>query len=181
MDDEVGEPDRTTAIARLHDLFSSGAVSLEHFYRVLEGIFAAHLRTALEEVLSSLPPPVRLTPTSLRLSEPLVLRVADGGSRLGAGWQLASNTTVIAGSGATLLDLCAATWDALAIDLHLETWGSINVIVPRGVAVQMVGGSRQVRLDALSPAIPGGPLLRIRTSGPSGVISVVNHLDERSR
>ena len=175
--DAVGGCDQAAAAARLRDLFGRGQVSLEEFYCALEHIFTATGRTDLEAVMRTLPPPVQLTPLSLRLSEPLVLRIADGGARLGEGWQLGVTTSVTTSVGATQLDLNAATWDALEIDLHLETWGSIEVLVPRGVAVQMVGGSGRVQIDQLSPSIPGGPVLRIRISGPSGVICV-RHLEE---
>jgi hypothetical protein len=175
--DAVGDPDRAAAAARLRDLFGRGQVSLEEFYGALEHVFAANGRTDLEAVMQALPPPVQLTPISIRLTEPLVLHIADGGARLGEGWQLGATTSVTTSVGATQIDLNAATWDALEIDLHLETWGSIEVLVPRGVVVQMAGGSGRVKIDPLSPPIPGGPVLRIRVTGPSGVI-YVRHLEE---
>jgi hypothetical protein len=176
--DAVGEHDRAAATARLCDLFGRGQVSLEEFYGVLELIFSATSRAGLESTMRALPPPVQLTPVSLRLTEPLVLRMPDGGARLGAGWQLGAATSVTTGSGATQLDLNAASWDDLDIDLNLETWGSIEVLVPRGVAVQVVGGSGRVRIRPLSPPVPGGPLVRIKISGPAGVI-FVRHLEDR--
>jgi hypothetical protein len=176
--DAAGDRDLMAAATRLGDLYERGQVSLEEFYRALERIFTASGSTDLEGVMRALPPPVQLTPMSLRLTEPLVLRIPDGGARLGAGWQLGAITSVTTSVGTTQLDLNAATWDALDIDLHLETWGSIEVLIPRGVAVQMAGGSGRVQIHPLSPPIPGGPVLRIRISGPSGVICV-GHLEER--
>ena len=38
----------------------------------------------------------------------------------------------------------------IQINLHLETWGSIDVLVPEGVAVQMLGGSGHINLGPLS-------------------------------
>ena len=38
--------------------------------------------------------------------------------------------------------------------------------------MQMVGGSGNVQLESLSPPVPGGPVLRVTTSGPTGVIRV---------
>src|ERR1019366_10726619 len=77
------------------------------------------------------------------------------------------------------LDLTAASWDAHQINLRLETWGSIEVLVPEGVTVQISGGSGSVQLEPLSPPVPGGPLLRISTSGPTGVIRI-RHPRERN-
>src|ERR1019366_1619829 len=170
--DEVDEDARAAAIAWLHDLFSGGKVSLERFSGVLEQVFAAPSHADLEAAMVALPPLVRLTPASLRLARPLVLQAADNVLQLGSGWQLAADTTIGTGFGAARLDLTAASWDTQQINLHLETWGSIEVLVPEGVAVQMVGGSGSVQLESLSPPVPGGPVLRISTSGPTGVIRI---------
>jgi len=175
----VDEDARVAAIARLHDLFSGGNLSLERFFGVLEQVFAAPSHADLEAAMLALPPLVRLTPVSRRLARPLVLQVADGDLQLGSGWQLAANTTIRTGFGAARLDLTAASWDAPQINLRLETWGSIEVLVPAGVAVQVVGGSGHIQLASLSPPVPGGPMLRIATSGPTGVIRI-RHPKERS-
>jgi hypothetical protein len=112
------------------------------------------------------------------LAKPLALHAVDGGLQLGSGWQLAAETTVRTGVGSALIDLTTASWDTLHVDLHLETWGSIEVLVPKGVAVQMAGGAGRVRLEVLSAPVPGGPVLRITTSGPAGVIRI-RHFKER--
>ncbi|HMK96773.1 MAG TPA: hypothetical protein VK425_04440, partial [Acidimicrobiales bacterium] len=113
------------------------------------------------------------------LMKPLALRAADGGLHLGPGWQLAADTTISTGCGVTRLDLTTASWDAHQINLRLETWGSIEVLVPEGVAVQIVGGSGRIHLESLSTPVPGGPILRLSTSGPTGVIRI-SHPDKRS-
>lgn len=107
-----------------------------------------------------------------------MLQAADGDIQLGSGWQLAADTTIRTGVGAAQVDLTVASWDAHHINLRLETWGSIEVLVPEGVAVQMVGGPRSVHLESLSAPVPGGPVLRIFTSGPTGVIRI-RHPRER--
>jgi DUF1707 SHOCT-like domain len=175
----VDEVARAAAVARLHDLVSGGGLSLEHFDEALGQVFAARSHTQLVAAMSALPSLVRLTPASRRLTRPLVLRVPDGEMQLGSGWQLAADTTIGSGFGAARLDLTAASWDADQINLRLETWGSIDVLVPEGVAVQMVGGSASVQLEWLSPPVPGGPLLRISTSGPTGMIRI-RHPKERN-
>jgi hypothetical protein len=47
------------------------------------------------------------------------------------------------------------------------------------VAVQMVGGAGSVHLESLCAPVPGGPVLRISTSGPTGVIRI-RHPRERN-
>ncbi len=177
--DGVNEDDRVAAIARLHDLFSTGELSLERFSELLETVFAAPGHADLEAAMLALPPPVRLTPTSRRLTKPLILRAADGGLQLGSGWQLATDTTICTGFGAARVDLTAASWDSCQINLRLETWGSIEVLVPEGVIVQVVGGSGHIRLESLAAPATGGPILRISTSGPTGVIRI-RHPKERN-
>jgi len=177
--DGVEEDARVAAIARLHELFSEGALSLECFSEVLGQVFAAPSHAELELAMSVLPPLVRLTPASRRLTRPLVLRAPDSELQLGSGWQLAADTTIGTSFGAARLDLTTASWDADQINLRLETWGSIEVLVPEGVAVQIFGGSASVQLESMSPPVLGGPLLRISTSGPTGVIRI-RHPKERN-
>jgi hypothetical protein len=176
--DRADEEARDAALGRLRDSYSAGELSYECFRAVLERLFSACGHADLESAMQALPPLVRLTPLARRLAEPLVLYAADGGLVLGSGWQLARETTIRTGVGSTLIDLTAASWDMLRVDLHLETWGSIDVLVPKGVAVQMAGGTGRVRLEALSASVPGGPVLRISTSGPAGVIRI-RHSRER--
>jgi hypothetical protein len=172
--DGADEGDREAAIARLHDLFSTGELPFERFCRVLDQLFSAPSHAELEVVMSALPPPVRITPPWRRLDGPLVLRVAGSGLELGSGWQLAADTTVCTGIGTAQLDLTIATWDSPRVHLRLETWGSIEVLVPEGVVVQVAGGSGRVSLESLSPPVPGAPVLRISQSGPAGVIRVLH-------
>jgi hypothetical protein len=168
----VDDEERTAATDRLHALVRGGGLSLERFSTALEQVLAAVSHAELEAAMLGLPPVVRLTPASRRLTQPLVLH-ADGHLQLGAGWQLAAETTISVAFGAARLDLTAASWDANLIHLHLETRaGEFEVIVPEGVAVQMVGGSGRVQLEPLSPPLPGGPVLRISTVGPTGMIRI---------
>ncbi len=170
--DGVESPDRVAAIERLHDLVRGGSLSLERFSAVLGRVLAAGDYADLEAAMSALPPLVRVTPASRRLAEPLVLR-ADGDLKLGAGWQLAADTTIHIAFGTAWLDLTAASWDANQINLRLETRaGAIELIVPEGVAVQMVGGSGRVQLESLSAPVPAGPVLRVSTLGATGVIRI---------
>jgi Domain of unknown function (DUF1707) len=170
--DGVNEADRVAAIGRLHELVRGGTLSLERFSAVLEQVLAAVSYADLEAAMLVLPPLIRLTSASRRLAQPLVLE-ADGGLKLGSGWQLAADTTIRVAFGTAWVDLTAASWDANQINLRLETRaGAFEVIIPEGVAVQMVGGSGRVQLESLSAPLPAGPVLRISTLGPTGVIRI---------
>jgi hypothetical protein len=170
--DGIDERDQLSAIGRLNDLFVSGVLPVERFSLALEQVFGASTRADLETALVEMPPIVQLTPAGRRLTEPLKLSTPDGCLQLGSGWQLGTDTTVSTGFGSAQLDLTAASWDDQRVDLHLQTWGSIEVLVPRGAAVQLVGGSARARLEPLSSPVPGGPIVRISTAGPTGVVTI---------
>jgi hypothetical protein len=178
--DGTDSEDRAAAIARLHDVFADGGISFVHFTVVLDRILAAPDHADLEVAMVTLPPLVAMTPAWRRLGRPLVLRSADGRLPLGPGWQLAARTTVSTGSGVARLDLTAASWDARQIDLRLETWGTIEVLVPEGATVVRAGGSRPVALFPLAPAVPGGPVVRVSTVGPEGEMRI-GHPGKRCR
>ena len=165
----VDDGDRLAAIARLHDLVSRGGLSLEGFSAGLEQVLAANDQADLEAAMAALPSLVRLTPASRRLSQPL--RLDAGISRLepGAGWQLAAETTVTSSTGRVRLDLTTASWDAREIDLVLRTsTGKFTVVVPEGVAVQVVSATGRVRWDNLLPPVPGSPVVRVTAATSPG-------------
>lgn len=61
------------------------------------------------------------------------------------------------------------------VDLSLETaTGKIDVVVPQGVAVQVVSAKGRVKLDSLAPPVPGAPLLRVAAAVATGQI-VIRH------
>ena len=102
-----------------------------------------------------------LTSPDRRLAKPLEVNSGIGRLRLGGRWQVASETHVSADIGSVTLDLTAAEFDDRVIDLHVYTGcGSITIIVPRGVGVQVTRhrGGVDSRLD---PPLPGLPLIRL--------------------
>lgn len=168
--------DREAVIARARDLFIDGELPYQGFSRALDQAFAARDHADLVATMTALPSLVRITPASQRLDldGPLFLRLVDGATRPPSGWQLAPDTTIATGVRRVRLDLVAASWDARTIHLRLETWGSVEVLVPSGVAVQIALACAPVRLERLAPPAPGAPVLRISAIGPTGVISVRN-------
>lgn len=165
---------REAAVARAREVFVSGDLAYEGFSHVLDEAYDARDHADLVTAVSTLPPPVRLTPPGQRLPGPLLVRTADGAATFGHGWQLAAETTVATGTKPVELDLAAASWDAPTIHLHLESWGMVGVVVPAGVAVQVAAASVPVRLEPLALTAPGAPVLRISALGPSGMIRVSN-------
>lgn len=170
----VSGDDREAVVDWARDLFIGGELAYQGFSCVLDRAFAARDRADLVATMSALPPPVRLTPASLTLDGPLFVRALDRAPGHRPAWQLATETTVATGTGRVRLDLAAASWDARNIHLRLETWGAVEVLVPAGVAVQVVLARAPVRVERLARPAPGAPILRISAIGPTGVITVRN-------
>lgn len=180
--DPIDDADRLTAIARLRDLLSTGELAVEPFSAALDRVLGAESHAALESAMAPLPSIVRLTPASRRLAHPLVINAGINSLELGAGWQLAADTSVTTVTGRCRLDLTQATWDTREVDLRLESsTGEIEVIVPEGVSVQLVSVRGRVTLNPLAPPLPGGPLLRVTASATMGRIRIHSPIPARRR
>jgi hypothetical protein len=167
----ISDSDRVAVIARLHDLVASGDLDLERFSASLEQVLAAESETELETAVVGLPSVVRLTPSWRKLSQPVVLDAGIYRLELGDGWQLGADTTVKTNTAKVRLDLTRATWDARDVQLHLQSGtGNMEVIVPRGVSVQVVSMTGRVSVDDLAPPLPGGPVLRVDAATKTGKI-----------
>jgi hypothetical protein len=167
----IADAERVAVIARLHDLVASGDLGLEQFSANLEQVLAADSETELETAVAGLPSIVRLTPSWRKLSQPVVLDAGIYRLELGAGWQLGADTTVKTNTAKVRLDLTESTWDARDVRLHLQAGtGNMEVIVPRGVSVQVVSMTGRVTLDELVPPLPGGPVLRVDAATKTGKI-----------
>jgi hypothetical protein len=97
-----------------------------------------------------------------------------GRLRLAGKWQLARETHISADLGSISLDLTQAEFDDHVIDLHVYTgWGSITIIVPQGVDVQVIHhrGGVDSRLD---PPVPGLPLVRLDVTTNIGRVHLRN-------
>ena len=79
--------------------------------------------------------------------------------------------------GATIdLDLGQATLAAAQTTLKIRNWfGTVTIVVPRGVHVTVDGGgafsSREIELPDAGP-VPDAPRLHIRTSGLGGTVCI---------
>jgi len=145
----------------LKELYAAGDIDESSLDTGITSLLAAKTEAELAEVVRSLPAPVALTSPDRRLAKPLEVHSGIGRLRLGGRWQVASETHVSAEIGSVTLDLTAAEFDDRVIDLHVYTgWGSITIIVPRGVGVQVTRhrGGVDSRLD---PPVPGLPLIRL--------------------
>jgi Cell wall-active antibiotics response 4TMS YvqF/Domain of unknown function (DUF1707) len=152
----------------LKELYAAGDIDASGFDTGINELLAARTEAEVAEVVRSLPAPVALTSAERRLAKPLEIHSGMGRLRLGGEWQVARETHVSADIGSVTLDLTNAEFDDRIIDLHVYSgWGSITIIVPRGVGVQVVKhrGGVDSRLD---PPVPGLPLIRLDVTAMIG-------------
>jgi DUF1707 SHOCT-like domain len=155
------EDDRRRATEFVKELYVAGEIDADGLDTGISGVLAARSEAELAEVVRSLPAPVALTSRERRLAEPLEIHSGLGRLRLAGKWQVARETHVSADLGSIRLDLTEAEFDDHVIDLHIYTgWGSITIIVPPGMGVQVIRhrGGVDSRLD---PPVPGLPLVRL--------------------
>jgi hypothetical protein len=154
------EDARYRATEFLKELYAAGDIDAGRFDSGVAGLLSAATDDQLAEVVRSLPPPVALTSPGRRLAGPLEIHSGMRRLRLAGRWQAAKETHVSAQLGSVRIDLSEAEFDARVIDLHVYTgWGSITIIVARGVEVQITHHRGGVD-SRLEPPVPGFPLVR---------------------
>jgi len=143
------------------ELYAVGDIDGGRFDASVTGILAATTETELAEIVQSLPPPVTVTSADRRLTKPLEIHSGLGRLRLAGRWQVGKETHVSADLGSVRIDLTEAEFDDKLIDLHVYTGcGSITIIVPRGVGVQITHHRGGVD-SRLEPPVPGLPVVRL--------------------
>jgi hypothetical protein len=155
------EDDRQRATEFIKELYAAGEIDADQLGTGVDGVLAARSEAELVEAVRSLPAPVALTSQERRLDKPLEIHSGISRLRLSGKWQLARETHVSAELGGVRLDLTEAEFDDHVVDLHVYTGcGSITIIVPPGVGVQVIRhrGGVDSRLD---PHVPGLPLIRL--------------------
>jgi hypothetical protein len=178
----VRSNDRNPALEFLKQRFAAGDIDAEQFEQAAARMMGASSEAELAEVVRSVPSPVALTAPERRLERPLEINGGMGRLRLGGRWQVARETHVSAQLGGVILDLTDAEFDDRVVDLHVYTgWGAITIIVPRGVAVQVVQhrGNVDLRLDG--PVVPGLQLVRLDATTNIGRVHLVHPDSQRAR
>lgn len=162
------------------DLYAAGDIDAAQLDAGVAGVLAARSEAELAGVVRSLPAPVALTSPDRRLAKPLEINGGIGRLRLTGRWQVARETHVSADLGSVLIDLTEAEFDDHVVDLHVYTgWGSITIIVPRGVAVQVIHHRGGVD-SRLEPPVPGLPLIRLDVTTNIGKVRL-RHPGPRGR
>lgn len=156
------------AVEFVKELYAAGDIDAGQLDTGVAGVLAARTEAELAGIVRSLPAPVALTTPERRLAKPLEIHGGMGRLRLAGRWQVAAETHVSADLGSVRIDLTEAEFDDHVIDLHVYSgWGSITIIVPRGVAVQVTHHKGGVD-SRLEPPLPGLPLIRLDVTANIG-------------
>jgi len=172
--------DKRRATEFVKQLYASGGIDEVHFEVGIARLLGATTDAELVDAVRSLPPPVTFTSADRRLSGPLEIHSGMGRLRLEGRWQVGAETHVSADLGSVRLDLTDAEFDDHVIDLHVYSgWGTITIIVPRGVNVQIVRHRGGVS-SQLEPPVPGFPLIRLDVTAMIGKVRL-RHPEARDR
>jgi hypothetical protein len=167
----AGDAERERAVEQLRDAIVAGRLTLEEFSARVDGVHAARTTGELAVLTRDLPagaPPVAEPGRAHRAICSHLVR--SGPMALG---ERTSFTSIF---GTIDLDLRHATIAAAEVELQVHNvFGSVTVVVPDGVVVEVEGGglfaSEDVEMPD-TPPLPGAPVIRIRTSGPGGTLQV---------
>jgi Domain of unknown function (DUF1707)/Cell wall-active antibiotics response 4TMS YvqF len=166
----AGDTDRERALTVLRDAVVSGHLTLDEFAERVERTELARTHAELEAVTADLPARPRTADLPVR-HRAVFSRLQRSGR-----WELAPESRVVSIGGTVVLDLGQATLHGPETTLHVRNFfGTITLLVPRGVVVDVDGGgmfgTRDIDLPDAGP-VADAPRLHIRTSGPFGTLRI---------
>jgi len=171
-DVRASDRERDQAIARLRDAAVEGRLTLEELSERVGRAYETLERSELELLVADLPaapPPAAAPPEASHQA------IFSELTRRGR-WRVPPRTRFRCIFGTVVLDLREATLSAELTELDVyNLFGTVTVIVPPGVAVDVEGGgflaSQKVDTPAF-PAVPDAPRLLIRARGPGGTLRI---------
>ena len=165
----ASDDDRERAVIALRDATVEGRLTLDEFSDRIERAELARTSTELEQVLDGLP---RTGSSDLPEKHHAAFSKLQRSGRFG----LAPKSTVRSICGTIDLDLGRATLAGAETTVNVRNYfGTITIVVPRGVEVSVDGGgpfgTREIDLPDSGP-VPDAPRLRIHTSGVGGTLRI---------
>ena len=168
----ASDAEREQSVVHLRDAVTSGRLTLEEFSARVERAQVARTDQDLAALTVDLPAvapdlPVAPAVRHRALFSKLVRRGA---------FELPGRSSWRSVFGTIVLDLRQARLDGPEVELEIyNLFGTVTVVVPPGVAVDVSGGGAFASQVLEQPAwLPpaGAPRLRIRVSGPGGTLYV---------
>jgi uncharacterized protein DUF1707/cell wall-active antibiotic response 4TMS protein YvqF len=167
----ASDAERRDAVVALRDAVVDGRLTLDEFSERVERAEDARTSEALAVALAGLPAAHPGATDAPSRHNAVFSRLARTGR-----FALAPESRALC-VGATIdLDLGLATLSAARSTLNVRNWfGTVTIVVPRGVQVSVDGGgafgTREIDLpDAGS--VPDAPMLHIRTRGLGGTVRI---------
>src|SRR3954447_23960569 len=166
----VSDAEREHAVIALRDATVEGRLTLDEFSDRVGRAELARTSTDLEAVLQGLPA------AGSAADAPARHGAVSSRRRRAGRWELAPQSSVRCIGATVDLDLGHATLGARDTTLNVRNWfGTITIIVPRGVDVSVDGsgplGTREIHLPDAGP-VPDAPRLRIHTKGVGGTLRI---------
>jgi hypothetical protein len=188
---DVSEPflasdaDRDIALALLREASVDGRLTLEDLAERAEMVHGARTLDDVAAATAGLAPPLPAPTATVEQQRALLSSLVRQGR-----WRLAPRNRFSAVLGSVKLDLREAILPGPELEIELRAvMGSVEVLVPEGVEVDLVGGaalsSQEVRVEGVPPV--GAPLIRIRWSGSLSSLAIrsrprlVDEIKERAR
>jgi hypothetical protein len=168
----IGDPDRERTAELLQRACGDGRLTLEEFSVRVGAVWAADSAAELAKATSGLaqPPPVGTSQVVEKIT-----CVFSENKRVGR-WRMPRALRLVTVFGETELDLREVQTDADVVDIRGRcVFGSVKVIVPEGVEVELLGSavfaSRKMRLAPV-PRVAGTPLVRVDINTYFGEVDV---------
>jgi hypothetical protein len=169
----AGDEDREHSVELLTRAVVEGRLTLEEFSERVGVAQSAHTQTELTVLTRDLPAPsVGALPVP---AEDRHLAFCSQLVRSGP-WDLSARSSFRCICGTIVLDLSQARLADPNVEIDLfNLFGTVTLLVPDGVDVNLVGGglfASQVVEPPKGPPVPGAPRLRINVRGPGGTLHV---------
>ena len=165
----AADADRERALVVLRDATVAGRLTLDEFAERVERAELARTLADLEAITADIP--------SARSSDlPARHRALFARLERRGRWTVPARSSVLSLCATITLDLGHASLQSAETTLHVRNlFGTVTLIVPRGVHVDVDGGgpfsTREISLADTGP-VPDAPRLHIRTSGAGGTLVV---------
>jgi len=158
----ISDDDRERAVASLREHLVQGRLTLEEFAQRMTTAYQARTAGDLTELSGDLP---AAAPPSRARSAVRLLVAIFGASRRSGSIRIAERVLCLSIFGSVTLDLRGALVQQDTIDVLAWTlFGSVDVIVPKGVEVDLSGiavfGAKETR-GKPEPLTASGPLVKV--------------------
>jgi hypothetical protein len=152
MDVRASDAERDQTVEQLREAAAEGRLTMEELADRIEAAAGATTRGELVRLTQDLPAPL-----PARATEPLKLRMVGDIKRSG-GWIVPPEMDLRSWLGNVTLDLREARISATEVHIRVRTLGSIDLLVPEGVEVDVQARTRFGKLKQENrAAAPGAP------------------------